>query len=40
MMARIPEFEIAATYDFGYEIDQPIKIRPDTEDVVYVLRKG
>jgi len=39
MMARIPEFEVVATHDFGYEIDQPIKIRPDTEDVVYVLRR-
>ena len=39
LLAKVPEFEIAETYDFAYEIDEPIKIEPTTEDVVYVLRK-
>jgi len=39
LLARVPELEVVATYDFCYEIDAPIDIGPDTEDVVYVLRK-
>ena len=32
-------WEIAATYDFGYDIDDPIDVDATCEDVVYVLRK-
>lgn len=32
-------WETVATYDFGYEIDQPIEVDAATEDVVYVLRR-
>ncbi|MCA9247545.1 MAG: class I SAM-dependent methyltransferase [Planctomycetales bacterium] len=32
-------FEVAAVYDFAYEIDEPIRVGPETEDVVYVLRR-
>ncbi len=39
LMKKIPELEIAATYDFSYDIDKPIAIKPDTEDVVFVIRK-
>jgi len=39
LIARTPEFETAATHDFSYDIDRPIKINAATEDVVYVLRK-
>jgi hypothetical protein len=39
LLAQVPEFEVAETYDFRYEFADPIKIRPETEDVVYVLRK-
>ena len=39
LLAQVPEFEVAATYDFRYKFNNPIKIRPETEDVVYVLRK-
>jgi hypothetical protein len=35
----VPEFEIAATYDFSYDMSEPIEIEPETEDVVFVLRK-
>ena len=39
LLARVPEFEIAETYDFTYDIDDPIQIDERTEDVLYVLRK-
>ncbi|MGH7200506.1 MAG: class I SAM-dependent methyltransferase, partial [Planctomycetaceae bacterium] len=39
LLARVPALEIVATYDFSYEIDQPITIGPRTEDVVFVLRR-
>ncbi len=39
LLARIPEFEIAATYDFTYDVEEPVTIDARTEDVVYVLRK-
>ena len=32
-------WEIVATYDFAYDLDDPIEVGPATEDVVYVLRK-
>ena len=32
-------FEIEETYDFCYELDNPIKIDAETEDTVFVLRK-
>jgi SAM-dependent methyltransferase len=32
-------WEAVATYDFAYEIDDPIKVDATTEDVVYVLRR-
>lgn len=39
LIDRVAEFEIAAIYDFSYEIDEPVEIEPETEDVVYVLRR-
>ena len=39
LLRRVPEFELAATYDFAYDIDRPIRVTAETEDVVYVLRK-
>ena len=39
LLSRIPELEIAETYDFTYEINAPIRVDSRTEDVVYVLRK-
>jgi SAM-dependent methyltransferase len=32
------DLEIVETYDFGYDINAPIKVTTATEDVVYVLR--
>jgi SAM-dependent methyltransferase len=34
-----PRFEFVGTYDFRYDMDTPIVVTPETEDVVYVLRK-
>lgn len=39
LIKAIPEFEVTAIYDFGYNINHPRKIGPETEDVVFVLRK-
>lgn len=32
-------WEIEETYDFSYNIDEPIEVDPSCEDVVYVLRR-
>ncbi|EMI19702.1 methyltransferase type 12 [Rhodopirellula maiorica SM1] len=32
-------WEVAATYDFGYDLQHPIEVDASTEDVVYVLRR-
>jgi SAM-dependent methyltransferase len=39
LVARVDQFEVAETYDFAYDIENPVSIGPETEDVVYVLRK-
>lgn len=39
LLSRIKDLEIAETYDFSYELDEPIKIDATTEDVVFILRK-
>jgi SAM-dependent methyltransferase len=39
LVARVPSFEVVETYDFGYDIDNPLRVTTRTEDVVYVLRK-
>jgi SAM-dependent methyltransferase len=39
LFAAEPRWEIAATYDFTYDIEQPITVDGQTEDVVFVLRR-
>ncbi len=39
LLKRVPEFEIAETYDFSYDLKNPIKVTAATEDVVYILRR-
>uniref|UniRef100_A0A7C2P660 Class I SAM-dependent methyltransferase n=1 Tax=Schlesneria paludicola TaxID=360056 RepID=A0A7C2P660_9PLAN len=39
LFRAVPELEVVETYDFRYDPEWPIEINPDTEDVVYVLRK-
>ena len=39
LLEGIADFEVTAVYDFGYDINQPVEIGAQTEDVVYVLKK-
>lgn len=39
LLKKVPEFEIVETYDFSYNLRQPITVTAATEDVVYVLRR-
>ena len=39
LFSNVRELEIVETYDFSYDIDDPVTIGPQTEDVVFVLRK-
>ena len=40
LLDRVGRFETLETYDFCYEIDEPIVVDAETEDVVHVLRKS
>ena len=35
----VEDLRVIATYDFAYDVNRPIKVGPETEDVVYVLLK-
>ncbi len=39
LLSSVPAFRIVETYDFAYNIDRPIEVGPETEDVVYVLQR-
>ena len=39
LLKRVKSLDIVATYDFAYDSDHPIRVGPETEDVVYVLKK-
>lgn len=39
LLGRVKELELLETYDFTYDIDEPIKVTETTEDVLYVLRR-
>lgn len=39
LIAEVKELELVETYDFGYDIKNPIEVDTATEDVVYVLKK-
>jgi SAM-dependent methyltransferase len=39
LLSRVPSLELVETYDFSYQIDKPVAVDEETEDVVYVLRK-
>lgn len=38
LLGKVPEFDLAETYDFSYDLNEPVTIGPETEDVVFVLR--
>ncbi len=39
LLDKAPQLDLVETYDFAYNIDHPVTINGETEDVVYVLRK-
>lgn len=39
LLAKTPELEVVETYDFAYDIDDPIAPGPGMEDVVLVFRR-
>lgn len=39
LLDKVPDLELVETYDFGYQINAPVKVDRETEDVIYVLRK-
>lgn len=39
LIAKFPEWELVETFDFHYDIDDPVTVDGDTEDVVYILRR-
>ncbi|MDA7950586.1 MAG: class I SAM-dependent methyltransferase [Pirellulaceae bacterium] len=39
LLAKVPALAVAASYDFAYEIDEPITVDSSTEDVVFILKK-
>lgn len=39
LLAKVPTLELIETYDFHYEIDEPVEITAETEDTVFILRK-
>lgn len=40
LFSTTPELSVEAVYDFRYDVNDPIEIEPETEDVVYVLKKA
>ena len=39
LLLGAPQWKVEQTFDFGYEIDKPIKLNGATQDVVFVLRR-
>ena len=39
LLRSIDGLELVANYDFAYDVDHPIRVTAETEDIVYVLRK-
>ncbi|MEM6656160.1 MAG: class I SAM-dependent methyltransferase [Planctomycetota bacterium] len=39
LIKSVPTLEVADTFDFAYNLDEPLEIDGETEDVVYILRK-
>lgn len=39
LLDEAKSFEISSVYDFGYDIHRSIEVGPESEDVLYVLRK-
>lgn len=39
LLAGVPELSLAGVFDFTYRLDQPTEIRPDSQDIVLILRR-
>ena len=39
LIASVPEWETVATFDFGYDVDAPIKVDDQSEDVLFVFHR-
>ncbi len=39
LIKRHPQWDVAATFDFGYDLNDPITVDDTSEDVVYVLKR-
>lgn len=39
LLRAVATLEVVETYDFGYQIQRPVRVDRQTEDVVYVLRR-
>jgi len=39
LLRKVPQFRLIETYDFAYDIETPITIDAQTEDVVFILEK-
>ena len=39
LIKKVPEWKVEETYDFSYDIDNPIEIDAQTEDIVYILKR-
>ena len=39
LLKTVPAWEAVATYDFLYDIDNPISVTTETEDAVFILRR-
>lgn len=39
LLKKVPQWKVAAVYDFAYDLDEPIDIYPETEDAVFVLQR-
>jgi SAM-dependent methyltransferase len=39
LVRKVPDLKIAEVYDFAYDINQTVRIKRSTEDVVFILQK-
>jgi len=39
LLKKVPELDLLETYDFMYEMSHPVTITPESEDIVFILRR-
>ncbi len=39
LLQQVESLELVETFDFAYNIDEPVQITKETEDIIYILRK-